>query len=71
MHAMRGVTALAALVLAGCGEIPQDAPKPFAARDQAARSADERWKGDKASHEKALHDRAGFQDDYQSVKRTR
>jgi hypothetical protein len=72
MHALRWVTfAAAAGVLTACGEIPQDAPKPYAGKADTAAYADDRWKGDKAKYEKALHDRAGFQDDYQAIKRPR
>ena len=72
MHAMRWARfAPAALLLAACSEIPQDAPKPYAGKADTQPYADDRWKGDKAKHEKALQDRAGFQDDYQAIKRPR
>ena len=71
MDAMRWTMSAGALLLAACGEIPQDAPKPYAGKADMAPYSDDRWKGDKAKYDKALADRAGFQDDYQAIKRPR
>jgi hypothetical protein len=53
----------ALLALAACGEIPQDAPKPYAGKEDTKPYAGDRFKGDKAKYEQALADRAQFQND--------
>ena len=55
-------TALAVL-LASCGEIPQDTPKPYAGKEDTKAYAGDTFKGDKAKYEKSLAERAIFQDD--------
>ena len=65
MNMSRWLAFAGALGLVACGEIPQDAPKPYAGKADTQAYADDRWKGDKGKYEKALADRAKFQDDYQ------
>ena len=57
-------TTVMLLALASCGEIPQDAPKPYAGKEDTKAYAGDRFKGDKAAYEKALAERADFQNDY-------
>jgi len=57
--------AAAVLVIAGCNEIPQDAAKPYAGKEDTKAYAGDRFKGDKAKYEAALAERSKFQDDYQ------
>jgi hypothetical protein len=54
----------AALALAACHEIPQDAPKPYAGKEDAKAYAGDRFKGDKAAYEKALAERNNYQNEY-------
>ena len=56
--------AAAALFLAACNEVPQDAVKPYAGKEDTKAYAGDRFKGDKVAYEKALADRTGYQDDY-------
>jgi hypothetical protein len=56
--------AAAALLAAGCNEIPQDAAKPYAGKEDTKAYAGDRFKGDKVAYEKALAERAAFQNDY-------
>jgi len=56
--------AAAALALAACHEIPQDAQKPYAGKEDTKAYAGDRFKGDKVAYEKALADRSAYQDDY-------
>jgi hypothetical protein len=64
----RGTVALLAaaalLVLAGCHEIPQDAAKPYAGKEDTKAYAGDVFKGDKAVYEKALASRAQYQNEY-------
>ena len=53
-----------ALVLAACHEIPQDAPKPYAGKEDTKAYAGDRFNGDKAKYEKALADRAQNENEY-------
>ena len=53
----------AALAVAACGEIPQDAPKPYAGKDDTKASAGDLFKGDKAKYENTLADRAQYQNE--------
>jgi hypothetical protein len=55
----------AAVALAACHEIPQDAPKPYAGKEDTKAYAGDLFKGDKAKYEQALAERSKFQDDYQ------
>ena len=62
---MRTVAAVAAaLFLAACNEVPQDAVKPYAGKEDTKAYAGDRFKGDKVAYEKALADRSKYQDDY-------
>ena len=54
----------ACLASAACNEIPQDAPKPYAGKEDTKPYASDEWKGDKQLYEKALAQRARFQDDF-------
>ncbi len=56
--------ALAALGLAACHEIPQDAPKPYAGKEDTKAYASDRFKGDKGQYEQALAQRAQSQNEY-------
>jgi hypothetical protein len=57
-------SALAAALAAGCHEIPQDAPKPYAGKADVAPWSGDLFKGDKAKFEQALAQRANGQDEY-------
>jgi len=58
------VAAAAALALASCGEIPQDAAKPYAGKDDTKAYAGDMFKGDKAKYEQTLAKRAEYQNEY-------
>ena len=45
-------------------EVPQDAVKPYAGKEDTKAYAGDRFKGDKVAYEKALADRSAYQDDY-------
>ena len=60
-------SALAALALAACGELPQDGPKPFVGKDEARSNAGARSEGDRALHERTLAARARTQDEYPTM----
>ena len=63
---MRTLAAVAAagLALAACHEIPQDAAKPYAGKEDTKPYASDTFKGDKAKYEKTLADRADYQNEY-------
>jgi hypothetical protein len=62
---MKAFTATAAAVLlAACSEIPQDARKPFAGEEETKSYAGGKFEGDKALYEKALAKRADTQNEY-------
>ena len=62
---MRPVLLVAAgLALAACNEIPQDAPKPYAGKEDTKAYAGDVFKGDKQKYEKTLADRANYQNEY-------
>ena len=62
---MRMVAALgAALFLVACSEVPQDAVKPYAGKEDTKAYAGDRVKGDKAAYEKNLAERNQYQNDY-------
>ena len=63
MRAALGLIAAAALC-AACHEIPQDAPKPYAGKEDTKAYAGDRFKGDKAAYEQALAQRAQTQNEY-------
>ena len=56
--------AAAAFFLAACHEIPQDAAKPYAGKEDTKAYAGDQFKGDKMAYEKALAERNLYQDDY-------
>ncbi|HEX7559201.1 MAG TPA: hypothetical protein VF386_08375 [Usitatibacter sp.] len=56
--------AAAALALAACHEIPQDAAKPYAGKEDTKAYAGDLFKGDKDKYEKALAARAQSQNEY-------
>lgn len=56
--------AVATLAVAGCGEIPQDAVKPFAGKAETQPYAGGKFKGDKALYEKTLAERADTMNEY-------
>jgi len=51
------------LAAAACGEIPQDAPKPYAGKEDTKAYAGDLFKGDKAKYEKTLAERANYQNE--------
>lgn len=53
-----------ALFAAGCNEVPQDAVKPYAGKEDTKAYAGDRFKGDKVAYEKNLAERNRFQNDY-------
>jgi hypothetical protein len=55
---------IAALGLGACHEIPQEAPKPYAGKEDVKAYAGDLFKGDKAKYEKTLADRADYQNEY-------
>jgi hypothetical protein len=59
------IACLAAGMLAACHEIPQDAPKPYAGKEDVKPYAGDLFKGDKAKFEQALAERAQNMNDYQ------
>ena len=62
---IRAAVVIAAALAAGaCGEIPQDAAKPYAGKADTQPYASDLYKGDKAKYEKTLAERAKFQDEY-------
>ena len=63
MKRLFGVMA-AALAVAGCNEIPQDAVKPYAGKEDTKAYAGDLFKGDKAKYEQTLAKRADHQNEY-------
>ena len=62
---MRLLLAVAATALvAACNEIPQDAAKPYAGKEDTKAYAGDRFKGDKQKYETTLADRANYQNEY-------
>ena len=57
------VAIAAALGLAACGEIPQDAAKPYAGKEDTKAYAGDTFKGDKAKYEQTLAKRANYQNE--------
>ena len=66
MRALVAVGLAAALV--ACGEIPQDAAKPYAGKEDTKAYAGDTFKGDKAKYEQTLAQRAHYQDEYARAK---
>jgi hypothetical protein len=64
MKTMLMVAAAAGLALAACHEIPQDAPKPYAGKEDVKPYAGDRFKGDKQKFEQALAERADNENEY-------
>jgi hypothetical protein len=58
------VIAISALALAACSEIPQDAVKPFAGKEETRPYAGDRFGGDKGLYEKTMAERAQTQNEY-------
>jgi hypothetical protein len=58
------VVAAAAALACACGEIPQDAAKPYAGKADTQPWAGDMFKGDKAKYEKVLAERANAQNEY-------
>ena len=62
---MKLLLALAAAALvSACHEIPQDAAKPYAGKEDTKAYAGDRFKGDKQKYETTLADRANYQNEY-------
>jgi hypothetical protein len=59
-----GVIAGSAILLAACNEIPQDAVKPYAGKEDTKAYAGDLFKGDKDRYEKTLASRAQTQNEY-------
>jgi len=57
----------AALGLAACHEIPQDAPKPYASKEDVKPYEGDMFKGDKAKFDETLAQRAHYQNEYLRV----
>jgi hypothetical protein len=58
------LAAAAALVLAACHEVPQDAAKPYAGKEDVKPYAGDLFKGDKQKFETALAERASHENEY-------
>ena len=58
------IAVTAGLLIAACGEIPQDAAKPYAGKEDTKPYAGDVFKGDKAKYEKTLAERADYQNEY-------
>ncbi len=54
----------ATFALGACHEIPQDAPKSYAGKEDTKAYAGDRFKGDKQKYEQALAERANYQNEY-------
>ena len=62
---MKALTLVVAMgLLAGCNEIPQDAVKPYAGKEDTKAYAGDLFKGDKQKYETTLAKRADYQNDY-------
>lgn len=62
------ILAAAALALAACHEIPQDAAKPYAGKEDVQPYAGDLFKGDKQKFEQALVERADHSNEYLRTK---
>jgi hypothetical protein len=67
---MRTALAIAAasLAVAACNEVPQDAVKPYAGKEDTKAYAGDRFKGDKVAYEKNLEERNQFQNEYAATR---
>jgi hypothetical protein len=54
----------AATIVAACHEIPQDAAKPYAGKEDTKAYSGDLFKGDKAKYEAALAKRADYENEY-------
>jgi len=61
---MKPLIAVACVALAACGEIAQDAPKPYAGKEDTQAYAGDLFKGDKQKYEQAMAKRADYQNEY-------
>jgi hypothetical protein len=62
---MKALIAIAAVaLLAACHEIPQNAAKPYAGKEDVKPYAGDRFKGDKARFEQTLAERSNYQNEY-------
>ena len=62
---MKKLTLLAAaMTLAACHEIPQDAAKPYAGKEDTKAYSGDLFKGDKAKYEQALAKRSEYMNEY-------
>ena len=62
---MRALLVVAAgLALAACSEIPQEAAKPYAGKEDVAAYAGDAFKGDRQKYEQTLAKRAEYQNEY-------
>ena len=62
-HALTIGALVATICLAGCGEVAQDAPKPFAGADETRSYAGRPFAGNKELCENTLEQRAQTQDE--------
>lgn len=58
------LTIAAALALAACHEVPQDAAKPYAGKEDVQPYAGDLFHGDKQKFETALAERASHENEY-------
>ena len=58
----------AAIAVAACHEIPQDAAKPYAGKEDTKAYAGDLFKGDKAKYEQALVNRSHYENEYLRTK---
>jgi hypothetical protein len=63
MKTLLGIGVLG-MALAACHEIPQDAPKPYAGKEDVKPYAGDLFKGDKAKFEDTLAQRSKYQNEY-------
>jgi hypothetical protein len=62
------IVSAAAFVLCACHEIPQDAAKPYAGKEDVQPYAGDVFKGDKAKFDQQLAHRADSQNEYLRTK---
>jgi len=58
------IALISASLLVACAEVDQDAPKPFAGKDETRSYAGPPFNGNKELYEKKLQERAETQDEY-------
>ena len=63
-HVVATAATALGLAIAGCGEIPQDGPKPFVGAEETKSYAGAMFNGDKALYERTLAQRADTQNEY-------